>query len=112
MKILDTIQKDYRKSKGLFLLKLMIKILAMYFAFRVLYAAGSAIIFENSTKANVDYFVFSMLFILGLSNTVQLVEMYRDKKKEHFKLLLASTILLIAVSAAFFLSSAIGGELF
>ncbi|MDG5472092.1 hypothetical protein P6709_10040 [Jeotgalibacillus sp. ET6] len=93
----------------MFLLKLVINILAVYFAIRVLY---TAIILDNSAETNIDYLLFSMLFFLGLSNTVQLVEMVRDKKKEHFTLLLVSTILLFGVSVAIFLSSSIGGEVF
>jgi len=46
----------------------------------------------------MDLLLFGLLFFLGLSNAVELVEMEIHKKKQSFKLLLATTIFLFVVS--------------
>ncbi|PIC76147.1 hypothetical protein CSV74_12825 [Sporosarcina sp. P19] len=82
--LMDLIQKEYRKSKVFFFLKSFISIIAIYFAFRVIFVSVSGLIFESPLPKNMYIFLFSMLFFLGLSNVVQLVEMFLNKKIEHY----------------------------
>ena len=96
--ILDKMQKEYRKSKVFFFLKSFISIIAIYFAFRVIVVSVSGLMFESPLPENMDLLLFSMLFFLGLSNVVQLVEMLLNKKKEHLKLLFITTIFIFVVS--------------
>ncbi|MFO1444583.1 hypothetical protein KDN24_15530 [Bacillus sp. Bva_UNVM-123] len=93
MRILDRIQEEYRKSKFFFILKVLISIIAIYFAFRVIFISISGLRNASPLPDNMNLLLFGMLFFLGLSNAVQLVEMSMNKKKEYFKLLFVSTIL-------------------
>lgn len=82
----------------IFLLKFFISMIAIYFSFRVMFVSVLGLMMDRPWPNNMNLLFFSMLFFLGLSNTVDLVEMLINKKKEHFKLLLVSTIFMFCVS--------------
>ncbi len=98
MGIFIKIQNEYRKNKMLFFLKLCINIIASYFAFRVMFVSVSALMSKGALPDNMDLLLFIMLFFLGLSNVIELVEMIVHKKKECFTLLIVTTIVLFGVS--------------
>jgi len=98
MKIFTVLQREYRKSKLFFALKSLTTIIAIYFAIRVIFISTSGLINDKPIPDNMDILLFGLLFFLGLSNAVELVEMVIHKKKQSFKLLLATTIFLFVVS--------------
>lgn len=98
MRIVNSIQNEYSKSKLFFTLKSLTTIIATYFALRVIFVSVSGLINDKPIPDNMDLLLFGLLFFLGLSNAVQLVEMVIYKKKESFKLLLVTTIFVFGVS--------------
>ena len=99
MNLISNIQKKYRKSNKLVLsLKIIISAFATYFAIRVMFISISGLISSNHSSNTPNLLLFGMLFSLGLSNIVQVIEMLVTGKKEHFTLLLATTIFIMSVS--------------
>lgn len=99
MKLVSSIQEKYRKSNKLFLaLKVLLSAFTIYFAVRVLFISISGLVSSGTSTDYPNLLLFGMLFSLGLSNAVELVEMFVTKKKEYFTLLLITTFFLLGVS--------------
>lgn len=99
MKIVSRIQKKYRKSNKLFfVLKVLLSASIIYFAVRVLFVSISGLVSSNSSFEDPTVLLFGMLFSIGLSNAVQVIEMLVTGKKEYFKLMLITTIFVLGVS--------------
>lgn len=99
MKMVNRISEKYRKSNKVFLaLRVLFSAFAIYFAVRVLFLSISGLVSSNPSTNFPDLLLFGMLFSLGLSHAVQLVEMLVTKKKEYFTLLLICTIFILGVS--------------
>ncbi len=98
--MVSRIQEIYRKSNKLFLaLKVLLSVFTIYFAVRVLFISISGLVGSNTLNDSPNLLLFGMLLSLGLSNAVKLIEMLVNEKKEHFTLLLITTIFVLGVSA-------------
>lgn len=94
------IQEKYRKSNKLFLgLKALFGIFTVYFTVRIIFLSISGLMSSSPAPAVPTELFFGMMFFLGLSNVVYLIEMSVTGKKKHFALLLITTILLLIGSA-------------
>ncbi|SFL58773.1 hypothetical protein SAMN04487943_102340 [Gracilibacillus orientalis] len=99
MKIVGEIQRKYRERNKLFLaLDIFLSILMIYFAVRVLFISISGLVSSNPSTDSPTLLIFAMLFTLGLSSAVRVVEMLVIGKKEYLMLLLFSTIFVLSVS--------------
>ncbi|SFM08187.1 hypothetical protein SAMN04487943_107188 [Gracilibacillus orientalis] len=99
MKLVSRIQEKYRKSNKLFLaLKVILSAFTIYFAVRVLFISISGLVSSDTSTDFPNLLLFGMLFSLGLSNAVELAEMFVTKNREYFTLLLITTFFLLGVS--------------
>lgn len=99
LKIVGEIQRKYRERNKLFLaLDIFLSILMIYFAVRVLFISISGLVSSNPSTDSPTLLIFAMLFTLGLSSAVRVVEMLVIGKKEYLMLLLFSTIFVLSVS--------------
>ncbi|GAB3803499.1 hypothetical protein [Virgibacillus kimchii] len=100
LKMVSKTQEKYRKSNKLILgLKALFSVLTIYFAGRVIFITISGLMGSGPAPAVSGNLFFGMMFFLGLSNVVYLVEMYVNGKKKHFRLLLITTSFLLIGSA-------------
>ncbi|RCW64219.1 hypothetical protein DFR57_1145 [Saliterribacillus persicus] len=98
--MLSRIQERYRKSNKVFLaLRFILTVFVIYFAVRVLVISISGLTNSIYSTNYPGYLTFGMIFSLALSYVVQLIEMLVSNKKEHFTLLLITTIIMLGVSA-------------
>ncbi|UOQ46867.1 hypothetical protein MUN88_12265 [Gracilibacillus caseinilyticus] len=104
LNLVRTIQKKFRERNKTFLaLDIFFSGLTIFFALRVLFESISAL---SSSDVSTDYstsLMIGMSFCLGLTFVVRVVEMIVTRKKEYFKLLLLSTIFILAVTVYMFL---------
>lgn len=92
------IQEEYKKSKLFFIIKALLTIITIYFAVRVIFIAILGLLNSNPLPSKMYLLLFAMLFSLGLSSVVKIVEMSIYKEKEYFILHLASAIFILSVS--------------
>lgn len=111
MKLLNRIHEDYRKNKGLFFLKLTFRAISIFFSLIVIVVSVSALMKTNGFPLPANYILLlaGMLFFSGMVNVITLYEMSRDKKKEHFKSILYSTVFTLFISITIFISALVMG---
>jgi len=98
--MVSKIQEKYRESNKLFLaLKVLLSAFTIYFAIQVLFISILGLVSSDTSTVVPNLLFFGMFFSLGLSNAVELVEMFVTKKKEKFTPLLITTLFLLGVSA-------------
>ncbi|MGP4042055.1 hypothetical protein ACTWP4_19435 [Gracilibacillus sp. D59] len=99
MKIGEKIQKKYLERNKLFLaIDIIFSVLTIYFAVRVLLISITGLVSSNPSTDSPTLLLFAMLFSLGLSNSVRVIEMLVIEKKEYFSFLLLSTLFVFSVS--------------
>lgn len=81
-----------------FVIKAFLTVITIYFAVRVIFISTFGLLNANPLDNKMNLLLFGMLFSLGLSNLVKVVEMLIYKKKEYFTILLVSTIFVLGVS--------------
>ncbi|PIC95927.1 hypothetical protein CSV69_08970 [Sporosarcina sp. P26b] len=98
MGILTKIQEEYNKSKLFFVVKAFLTVATIYFAVRVIYISISGLLNSSVLPNKIIFLLFFMLFFLGLSNLVKVIEMFIYKQKKYFTLQIVITIFILAVS--------------
>ncbi|MDV2582396.1 hypothetical protein [Alkalibacillus haloalkaliphilus] len=99
MSVLARVKEKYKQSnKFLLALKVLFSALTIYFAIQVIFISTSGLVSSNTSSDVPGLLLFGMLFFLGLSNAVELVEMLVTKEKEHFTFFLIATIIGLGVS--------------
>lgn len=98
--MVSTLREKFNNSnKVLFLLKAVFSVLTIYFALRVIYVSTSALLgYTNPSGDPQQSLLFWMLLSLGLSNTVEVIDMFLAGKKKYFGLLVVSTIFTLGVA--------------
>ncbi|MEV9639574.1 hypothetical protein ABZ756_02600 [Mammaliicoccus sciuri] len=98
LKMISKIQEEYKKSKLFFVIKALLSVTTIYFAIRVLIISTSGLSNSDPIPEKLNLLLFGMLFSLGLSSIVKIVEMFIYKQKEYFTLQVVSTIFILGVS--------------
>lgn len=92
------IQKEYKKSKLLFIIKAILTLTTMYFAIRVIYVSISGLLNSTVLPDKIILLLFGMLLFLGLSSFIRVIEMVIYNKRKYLMLQLITTVFILGVA--------------